>query len=99
MEPGARGEICLRGGCLMSGYFGRPDATAATIDSDGWLHSGSPPPPHSTRCPCPLFLCPGDVGYVDADGYWFIVDRIKELIKVKGYQVRSISNPLHTARR
>ena len=31
---------------------------------------------------------PGDIGYVDKDGYWYVVDRIKELIKVKGFQVR-----------
>ena len=29
----------------------------------------------------------GDVGYVDADGYFYVVDRVKELIKVKGFQV------------
>jgi acyl-CoA synthetase (AMP-forming)/AMP-acid ligase II len=29
----------------------------------------------------------GDVGYADADGYFYIVDRVKELIKYKGYQV------------
>ncbi|HJZ47856.1 MAG TPA: AMP-binding protein, partial [Roseiflexaceae bacterium] len=29
----------------------------------------------------------GDIGYADADGYFYIVDRIKELIKYKGYQV------------
>jgi acyl-CoA synthetase (AMP-forming)/AMP-acid ligase II len=33
------------------------------------------------------WLCTGDIGYADADGYFFIVDRAKELIKYKGYQV------------
>jgi acyl-CoA synthetase (AMP-forming)/AMP-acid ligase II len=62
------GELLIRGPQLMRGYRGRPDATAATIDADGWLHTG-------------------DAATVSADGTVRITDRLKELIKVKGYQV------------
>ena len=50
------------------GYRDDPEATAATIDADGWLHTG-------------------DLGHVDEDGHVFLVDRLKELIKVRGFQV------------
>ncbi|CAO2172987.1 unnamed protein product [Urochloa humidicola] len=62
------GEICIRGKQIMKGYLNNPEATAATIDAEGWLHTG-------------------DVGYVDDDDEIFIVDRLKELIKYKGFQV------------
>ncbi len=67
-EVGERGELWMRGPQIMSGYLNNPEATAATIDEDGWLHSG-------------------DVAVVDSDGYFQIVDRLKELIKYKGFQV------------
>lgn len=37
---GESGEILIRGPQVMKGYLGRPDATAAMIDTDGWLHTG-----------------------------------------------------------
>jgi acyl-CoA synthetase (AMP-forming)/AMP-acid ligase II len=68
LEPGEEGEVCVRGPQVMRGYLDDPDATARTIDAEGWLHTG-------------------DVGHADADGYVVLVDRVKELIKYKGYKV------------
>jgi acyl-CoA synthetase (AMP-forming)/AMP-acid ligase II len=68
VAEGEPGELWIRGPQVMKGYLNNPDATAATVDADGWLHSG-------------------DIAIVDSDGYFQIVDRLKELIKYKGYQV------------
>ena len=68
VAPGEDGEIWVRGPQVMLGYLNQPDATRATLDKDGWLHTG-------------------DIGHADEDGHFFIVDRLKELIKYKGMQV------------
>jgi acyl-CoA synthetase (AMP-forming)/AMP-acid ligase II len=68
LDAREEGEVCVRGPQVMRGYLDDAEATADTIDADGWLHTG-------------------DVGRADADGYVVLVDRVKELIKYKGYQV------------
>ena len=68
LGPGEAGELWLRSPAAMVGYRHDAAATAATVDSDGWLHTG-------------------DIARIDADGAVFVVDRVKELIKVKGFQV------------
>ena len=40
LVPGSQGEICARGYNIMSGYYKMPEATAAAIDKEGWLHTG-----------------------------------------------------------
>jgi len=62
------GELWVRGPQVMKGYLNNEQATADTIDADGWLHTG-------------------DVAHFDSDGFVYIVDRIKELIKYNGFQV------------
>jgi acyl-CoA synthetase (AMP-forming)/AMP-acid ligase II len=68
LGPDERGELLVRGPNVMQGYLGNAQATHATIDADGWLHTG-------------------DVALIDDEGHLFIVDRLKELIKVNAYQV------------
>ena len=40
VDAGVQGEVCCRGYNIMKGYYNNPDATADTIDDQGWLHSG-----------------------------------------------------------
>jgi acyl-CoA synthetase (AMP-forming)/AMP-acid ligase II len=66
--PGERGELWVKGPNVMAGYLNNREATAITLDDEGYLHTG-------------------DVATVTEEGVFTIVDRVKELIKYKGYQV------------
>jgi long-chain acyl-CoA synthetase len=61
------GEICVRGGNVMQGYWNKPEETAKTMRHD-WLLTG-------------------DIGYRDADGYYYITDRKKDMLLVNGNNV------------
>lgn len=67
LEVGETGEICIEGPQLMSGYFGKDEATAETL-IDGRLLTG-------------------DVGFIDDDGFTFIIDRKKDMILAGGFNV------------
>jgi long-chain acyl-CoA synthetase len=75
LAAGEVGEICMAGPQLMSGFWNKPEETADAlrehIDAEGPRR----------------WLHTGDLGYLDEDGYLFIVDRKKDLIKTSGYQV------------
>lgn len=68
LGPGQQGELYIRGPQVMKGYLNNPEATAETIDADGWLRTG-------------------DLAYFDEQGRFYVVERVKELIKYNAYQV------------
>jgi len=68
MGPHEEGELLVRGDTVMKGYLGDPGATAATVDADGWIHTG-------------------DIGKYDDEERFYITNRLKELIKYKGWQI------------
>ncbi|KAG9139989.1 hypothetical protein Leryth_010519 [Lithospermum erythrorhizon] len=68
LPPGGVGELWLCTPGIMKGYLNNEEATEATVDENGWLHTG-------------------DIVYFDKDGYLYIVDRLKEVIKYKGFQI------------
>jgi long-chain acyl-CoA synthetase len=69
---GEVGEITIAAPQLMQGYWHRDDETRVMLRTNA---GGEP------------VLFTGDLGYIDADGYVFLVDRKKDLVKTSGYQV------------
>lgn len=67
LPAGEVGELILASPSLTSGYWNKPEETAAALTADG--------------------LRTGDVGFVDADGWIFLIDRKKDMISASGYKV------------
>lgn len=72
-DIGEAGEICAHGPQVMLGYYNRPDETAKVMFDD---------PADGKR-----WFKTGDVGVMDQDGYFKIVDRKKDMILVSGFNV------------
>jgi len=72
LQQGEIGEIIIHGPQVMKGYHNMPTETANTLRT---LKDGK------------VWLFTGDIARMDEDGYFYIVDRKKELIKPGGYQV------------
>lgn len=72
MAVGERGEVCIRGPQVMQGYWKQPEETAKVLKVM---------PDGSRR------LYTGDIGIMDKDGYFYIVDRIKDMIISNGYKI------------
>lgn len=68
LGPGEVGELQMRGPVTMREYLNRPEATAETLDPDGWLHTG-------------------DLARQDADGYLYVVDRLKDMVITGGFNI------------
>jgi acyl-CoA synthetase (AMP-forming)/AMP-acid ligase II len=69
VPAGTVGEIVVRGGHVMQGYWNKPEETAAALRG-GWMHTG-------------------DGGYLDEQGYLYVVDRLKDMIVSGGENVYS----------
>lgn len=72
-DIGEPGEICAHGPQVMKGYYNRPDETAKVMHTD----------PYDGR----EWFKTGDVGIMDKDGFFKIVDRKKDMILVSGFNV------------
>jgi long-chain acyl-CoA synthetase len=72
-DIGEAGEICAHGPQVMLGYYNRPDETEKVMYTD----------PADGR----QWFKTGDVGVMDSDGYFKIVDRKKDMILVSGFNV------------
>jgi long-chain acyl-CoA synthetase len=72
VPPGGEGELMIAGPQVMQGYFNRPEETEQVIKTDG----------EGRR-----WLLTGDISKMDDEGYFFIVDRKKDMIIVSGFNV------------
>jgi acyl-CoA synthetase (AMP-forming)/AMP-acid ligase II len=79
--PGAKGELLVRGPTIIAQYYENPTANAASFDSEGYFRTGD-------IVTCEAADSGNGNGVINpATAKWYMVDRKKELIKVRGFQV------------
>jgi fatty-acyl-CoA synthase len=81
LPVGEAGEIIVHGPMVFDGYWRQPEATRATFIEFDGKR----------------FFRTGDIGYVDADGYFFMTDRLKRMINASGFKVwpSEVENLMH----
>ncbi|WP_422010941.1 long-chain-fatty-acid--CoA ligase [Roseateles sp.] len=81
LPVGESGEIIVHGPMVFDGYWRRPDATRSAFIEFEGRR----------------FFRTGDIGYVDADGYFFMTDRLKRMINASGFKVwpAEVENLMH----
>lgn len=81
LSPGEIGEIVIHGPQVMLGYWNKPEDSAAVF----------------VELDGKRFLRSGDLGRMDEDGYFFMVDRLKRMINASGFKVwpAEVENLMH----
>ncbi len=68
LQPGAMGEIAVKGPQVVPGYWEKPSESKTAFTADGLIRTG-------------------DIGYMNGEGWFFVIDRKKDLINASGYKV------------
>jgi long-subunit acyl-CoA synthetase (AMP-forming) len=87
LNPYEKGEISLKSPFPFIGYWGEPEKTKMMIDDDGWIYTGL----SYLKITCSILhfksFIPGDYGYCDEEGNFYVIGRMSDFLKISGKMV------------